>query len=190
VIHDDPLEVMMLTATVASDRIHEHHHGVAIEHDGVTVVNEHGMAIVRPEQETLSRQRLPFFLGVSAASTGSTGISMNLVVIPPHSAAEPHSHRGFETAVFMMKGGVDVRYGPALESHLRLDEGDFLFIPANLPHQPVNVGDEPVYCIVARNDANEQESVELFVADQSDGTPDRLCPRRRSILSRLTRRCG
>jgi len=120
------------------------------------------MVIVRPEKETLSRQRLPYFVGVSAASAGAAGISMNLVVIPPHSAAEPHSHRGFESAVYLMKGRVDVRYGPALDARLTLEEGDFLFIPANMPHQPVNLGGEPALAIVARNDANEQESVELF----------------------------
>ncbi len=120
------------------------------------------MRIVRPEKETLSRQRLPYFVGVSAASAGATRISMNLVVIPPYGAAEPHSHRGFESAVYMMKGRVDVRYGPALEDRLVLEEGDFLFIPADMPHQPVNHACEPALAIVARNDANEQESVELF----------------------------
>jgi uncharacterized RmlC-like cupin family protein len=120
------------------------------------------MTIVRPERETLSRQRLPYFVGVSAASAGATRISMNLVVIPPQGAAEPHSHRGFESAVYMMRGSVDVRYGRHLEELLTLEEGDFLFIPADMPHQPINYADEPALAIVARNDANEQESVELF----------------------------
>ena len=87
---------------------------------------------------------------------------MNLVVIPPHGSAEPHFHRGFESAVYMMKGQVDVRYGPSLDELLVLEEGDFLFIPADMPHQPVNQAAEPALAIVARNDANEQESVELF----------------------------
>ncbi len=120
------------------------------------------MTVVRPEKETLSRQRLPYFVGVSAASAGATRISMNLVVIPPFGAAEPHSHRGFESAVYMMKGRVDVRYGHELEQLLVLEEGDFLFIPADMPHQPINHAGEPALAIVARNDANEQESVELF----------------------------
>jgi uncharacterized RmlC-like cupin family protein len=120
------------------------------------------MVIVRPEHETRSRQRLPYFVGVSGPSAGATGISMNLVVIPPQAAAEPHSHRGFESAVYLMKGRVDVRYGHALEERLTVEEGDFLFIPADMPHQPVNLGMEPALAIVARNDPYEQESVELF----------------------------
>lgn len=117
--------------------------------------------VVRPDQKTLSRQQLPYFVGVSSDS-GATKISMNLVIIPAHSAAEPHFHRGFESAVYMMKGGVEVRYGINLEESLTLEEGDFLFIPSDMPHQPVNHSDEPVLAIVSRNDANEQESVELY----------------------------
>lgn len=120
------------------------------------------MTVVRPEEETLSRQALPYFVGVSGVSTPATKISMNLVIIPPHGAAEPHYHRGYETAVYMMKNKVDVLYGENLEDHLVLEEGDFLFIPADMPHQPVNNSDEPALAIVARNDANEQESVEIF----------------------------
>ena len=121
------------------------------------------IVIVRPETETLSKQRLPYFVGISGSSAGSTRISMNLVVIPPSTAAEPHSHRGYETAVYIMKGRVDVRYGHHLERLMSLEEGDFIFIPADLPHQPVNLDPvEPAHCIVARNDANEQESVEIF----------------------------
>jgi uncharacterized RmlC-like cupin family protein len=37
---------------------------------------------------------------------------------------------------------------------------DFLRIPADVPHQPVNLSDtEEVIAVVARNDPNEQESV-------------------------------
>jgi uncharacterized RmlC-like cupin family protein len=122
------------------------------------------VVIVRPEEETLSRQRLPYFVGVSGPSAGATRISMNLVVIPPQAAAEPHSHRGFESAVYMMRGRVEVRYGHDLEERLTVEAGDFLFIPADMPHQPVNLGGEPALAVVARNDPNEQESVELFPA--------------------------
>jgi uncharacterized RmlC-like cupin family protein len=40
--------------------------------------------------------------------------------------------------------------------------GDFLFIPPGVPHQPINVSaTEPAIAIVARNDPQEQEHVEL-----------------------------
>ncbi len=122
-----------------------------------------GMVIVRPDDEVMGKQSLPYFLGISGGSAGATGISMNLVVVPPGGAAEPHSHRGFETAVYMVRGEVEVRYGPTLGERLTLSAGEFLFIPADLPHQPVNHDpDRPAFALVARNDANEQESIEHF----------------------------
>ena len=122
-----------------------------------------GVVVVRPDEEIMGRQALPFFVGISAASAGASNISMNLVVVPPGGAAEPHSHRGFETAVYMAKGRVDVRHGDRLSASLILEEGEFLFIPADVPHQPVNLSaTDPAFAIVARNDANEQESIERF----------------------------
>ncbi len=122
-----------------------------------------GMVVVRPHEEVMGKQSLPYFVGVSGVSAGATGISMNLVVVPPGGAAEPHSHRGFETAVYMLRGVVEVRYGHTLGDRLTLSAGEFLFIPADIPHQPVNHDpDVPAFALVARNDANEQESIEHF----------------------------
>lgn len=120
---------------------------------------------VRPDATTMTRQRLPNFVGISAATAGATGISMNLVIIPPGAAAEPHLHRDYETAIYLLKGRVETRYGPGLRQSVINEAGDFLFIPANVPHQPINLSDtEPAQAIVARNDANEQESVEPYDA--------------------------
>ncbi|MDQ4098809.1 MAG: cupin domain-containing protein [Actinomycetota bacterium] len=121
------------------------------------------VVVVRPQAEIMGRQSLPFFVGVSQASTGARGISMNVVVIPPSGAAEPHSHRGYETAIYVLKGKIRVRHGRGLADTTFIEAGDFMFMPAYMPHQPVNVSDtEPAMAIVARNDANEQENVEVF----------------------------
>ncbi len=122
---------------------------------------------VRPAEEVLSRQHLPYFVGISHNTAGATGISMNLIVIPPGGAAQPHLHRGYETAIYILEGDVQTFYGPDLRQSMTNHAGDFLFIPANVPHQPVNLNkDRPVRAIVARNDADEQESVELYPAAQ------------------------
>lgn len=111
----------------------------------------------------MTRQNLPNFIGVSAGSAGATALSMNLVIIPAGGAAAPHLHDGYETAIYILKGEVDTRYGPGLRQSLIARTGDFLFIPPNVPHQPVNLsGDEPAMALVARNDPNEQESVRPY----------------------------
>lgn len=115
---------------------------------------------VRPPDEVMSRQGLPYFVGISEKTAGAQGLSMNLVVIPPGGAAHPHRHRGYESAIYLLKGRVETRYGPGLQERVINQEGDFIFIPPNLAHQPRNLSDtDPALAIVARNDPNEQENV-------------------------------
>ena len=124
------------------------------------------IVVVRPDAEILSRQKLPLYVGISGETAGATGISMNMVVIPAGGAAAPHLHRGYETAIYLLKGRVKTLYGEGLKKSMINEEGDFLFIPADVPHQPVNLSEtETAIAIVARNDPNEQESVEPYPTD-------------------------
>ena len=119
-----------------------------------------GLVVVRPDVDTMSRQGLPHFVGISEATAGASGISMNLVVIPPGAAAEPHLHVGHETAIYHLEGRVEVRFGPGLRQSVNCMAGDFVFIAPGVPHQPVNQSrSQAARVIVARTDANEQESV-------------------------------
>jgi uncharacterized RmlC-like cupin family protein len=107
-----------------------------------------------------TRQGLPSFVGISQATAGAKGLSMNLVVIPPGGAAKPHLHRGYESAIYLLKGRVETRYGRGLRQSVVNEAGDFIFIPPDVPHQPRNLSStEPALAIVARNDPNEQENV-------------------------------
>jgi uncharacterized RmlC-like cupin family protein len=115
---------------------------------------------VRPSREILTRQRLTYFVGISGETVGSYGLSMHLVVIPPGARAEPHSHRGYETAIYVLEGRVETRYGPRLESTVVSEAGDFLFIPPGVPHEALNLSaTEPARAIVSRNDPAEQDNV-------------------------------
>jgi len=115
---------------------------------------------VRPNESVMTLQRLPYFVGVSGRTCGAKTLSMNMVVIPAGGAAEPHYHRGYETAIYVLKGRIETRYGAGLMRSVINEEGDFLFIPPGLPHQPVNLSaSESALAIVARNDPGETESV-------------------------------
>jgi uncharacterized RmlC-like cupin family protein len=120
---------------------------------------------VRSGDAFANRQKLNLFEGISDRTCGSRGISMYKVVIPPGGCAEPHAHRGYETAIFVLKGEIETRYGDGLAKKVVNVAGDFLFIPADVPHQPVNIGTEIAEAIVARNDASEQENVAPYVVD-------------------------
>lgn len=118
---------------------------------------------IRPDAEVMTKQRLPYFVGVSKETVGAQGISMNLVVIPPGASPEPHYHKDFETAIYILQGEVETRYGAGLKETMINRKGDFVFIPPGVPHQPFNLSKtEPAMAVVSRNDANEQENVVLY----------------------------
>ncbi len=121
---------------------------------------EQRVVAVRPDREISTRQRLPYFIGVSADTVGATGLSMHLVVIPPGARAAPHLHQGYETAIYVLEGRVETRYGDQLSESVVSEAGEFLFIPPGVPHEAINLSEtEPARAVVARNDANEQERV-------------------------------
>lgn len=115
---------------------------------------------IHPKSAHLSKQLLPNFEGISAKTAGSTKLCMHLVVIPAGGKATPHYHNGYETALYIVWGRADTCYAPNLEHSSINEAGDFLFIPPNVPHQPINLSTtEEVVAVVAHNDPNEQESV-------------------------------
>jgi uncharacterized RmlC-like cupin family protein len=119
-----------------------------------------GIIVVKEGVAIDAKQEIPYFVGVSARTAGAQGISMQRVVIPPGGAARAHVHLGYETAIYIVQGQVETRYGPGLRESIINTAGDFLYIPADVPHQPRNLSaTEPAIAIVARNDANEQEHV-------------------------------
>lgn len=118
---------------------------------------------IRPVATTDSKQGLPIFQGISGRNSGAKKISMNKVVIPPGGAAKAHVHKGYESTVYLIRGRVQTFYGEGLKKSVINEAGDFLYIPADLPHKPVNLSaTEPAEAIVARTDPNEQESVEHY----------------------------
>lgn len=125
--------------------------------------NSTEIVTIRPDSETMTRQHLPYFVGISKTTVGAKGLSMNLVIIPPGGTAEPHFHRDYETAIYLIKGRVETRYGEGLKQSVINEAGDFIFIPPGVPHQPYNLSaTEPAHALVARNDPNDQENVVLY----------------------------
>jgi uncharacterized RmlC-like cupin family protein len=54
-------------------------------------------------------------------------------------------------------------YGENLAEHLTVEAGEYLYIPAGMPHLPYNPSQtEAAVALVARTDPNEQESVVLL----------------------------
>jgi uncharacterized RmlC-like cupin family protein len=133
-------------------------------------MNDHEPVVrnVRPDREVMTRQRLPYFIGISGQTVNATGLSMHLVVIPPGARAEPHIHVGYETGIYVLEGTVCTRWGAALENEVVSQAGDFLFVPPGIPHEAINLSaTEPARAVVARNDPAEQDKVLPFPPDQA-----------------------
>ena len=123
---------------------------------------------IRPDVEVMTRQGLPYFVGISGQTVGAQGLAMHVVVIPPGGRAQPHVHVGYETGIYVLEGRVRTRWGARLEHEVVSGPGGFLFVPPGVPHEAINMSDaEPARAIVARNDAAEQDKVEPYDAGKS-----------------------
>ena len=108
------------------------------------------------------KQALDYETGISKQSAGAEAICMHRLVIPPGGKGKAHLHEGHETAIYVLSGEAGMWYGENLEHDMRAKAGDYVYIPAGMPHLPYNVSDtEAVVAVLARTDPNEQESIEL-----------------------------
>lgn len=101
--------------------------------------------------------------GISAQSVGARGIHLQIVKMPPGGRAKAHKHEHHESAIHVLSGESGMWYGERLEHHLVAKAGDFLYIPADMPHLPYNLS-EAAECVavIARTDPNDQESLVLL----------------------------
>ena len=103
--------------------------------------------------------------GVSQALAGATGIHLAIATIPPGCASSPHYHVNCESAIYVMKGHGRFIIGENLDNELPIGPGDFIYVPQDGVHQPVNDSNEVMELIVARN--TPVEIVEEYTAKQS-----------------------
>ena len=90
--------------------------------------------------------------GVSKSLVGTEGIHLAIATIPPACASSPHYHVNCESAIYVAKGNGRFLTGKNLETSLNIGPGDFIFVPPNSVHQPVNDSQsDPLELIVARN---------------------------------------
>lgn len=129
--------------------------------------------VVRAGEQFQGKQGLLYAPGISAESAGARGIHLQFVTLPPGARAKAHKHAAHETAIYVLSGVSGMWYGERLEQHMEVKAGDFLYIPADMPHLPYNPSQtEDCVAIIARTDPNDQESIVLLPHfDTEDRTP-------------------
>ena len=105
---------------------------------------------------------------VSQATTGATNIYMGVFRVPAGAQSRPHYHESCESAVYMLSGRLEVRWGDHLEQTVTIEHGDMVYVPPRETHILQNLSDsEPAEYVVAR-DSPTEDSVEVPWAEKSD----------------------
>ena|SRR5579872_801239 len=116
--------------------------------------------LVRPGVASEGRTGVTYAAGVSAATAGAQGLCLQLASLPPGARSRAHQHDHHESAAYVLEGEMVLRFGEQLEQQVVARPGDFIYIPAGVPHLVINGSDtEPTVAVLARNDGREQEDV-------------------------------
>ncbi len=116
--------------------------------------------VVRGGESYVGKQGPRYTPGVSAETVGSQGLWLGSVTLPPGGRTKAHVHEAHESAFYMVSGDeAELWTGTRLEHREVAHAGDYLYIPAGVPHVAVNRGEMPAVFVGARTDPREQESV-------------------------------
>ena len=117
--------------------------------------------VVRGSQSYRSEQGSVYAPGISAETAASKVVFLGIVTIPPGERTRAHIHHNHESAFYLLSGGeVELWTGDQLEHRDVANAGDYLFIPANVPHVAVNRSKTaPAVFVGVRNEPTAQESV-------------------------------
>ncbi len=103
----------------------------------------------------------PVTLGMNrevALSGGRTGGALwaGTNLIKPRSATGAHHHGELHSIIYVICGEAHMRWGDRLEWIAKAGPGDFLQVPAWLPHQEINASDtQDLHCVIVRSGPEE-----------------------------------
>ena len=119
--------------------------------------------VVSAAQPYISPQGSRYEPGISAETVGATSIFLGVITLAAGQRTKAHAHSRHESAHYMLSGEeVELWTGPRLEHRDVVRPGDYLFVPAGMPHVAVNRSGTPAMFVGARNEATAQESVLLL----------------------------
>src|ERR1700739_3122365 len=83
--------------------------------------------------------------------SSSSHVCGGIMIAQPHTASSVHHHGEQETIIYVLGGSGQVRWGRYGEHSETVRPGDFVVIPAELPHQERNPTEETVPWVVIRS---------------------------------------
>jgi uncharacterized RmlC-like cupin family protein len=116
--------------------------------------------VVHGSQPYESEQGSFYTRAISAETVGAKSLFFGIVTIPPGGRTKAHVHQSHESAFYVLSGeNIELWSGGQLEHREIARAGDYLFIPANVPHVAVNRGAMAAVFVGARNEPTAQESL-------------------------------
>ena len=126
----------------------EHDHGDAVPAVGADCVVVRGDAL----EVDVASGAMTRLAGVSERLSGARGIHMSVATVPPGRCSMAHYHVNCESGIYVMSGEGLFLHGAELQHEAEIGPGDFIYVPPDANHQPVNTSDtEPLVLVVARN---------------------------------------
>jgi uncharacterized RmlC-like cupin family protein len=120
------------------------------------------MKVVKPAAEHRSTPRgVVGGAEISQATTGATNIYMGIFQVPPGAQSRPHYHASCESAVYMLSGTLDVRWGDHLEQTVTIGPGDMVYVPPRETHLLQNLSETEAAEYVVARDSPTEDSVEV-----------------------------
>ncbi len=131
-------------------------------HNGIRVVPRTNTSKDTPA--TLGMNRM---VAISGSRTNSAALWAGTNLIKPGSMTGAHHHGALESIIYVVRGEAHMRWGDRLEWITKAGPGDFLQVPAWVPHQEINSGSEDLHCVLVRSGPEEVViNVELDAVDE------------------------
>jgi len=119
------------------------------------------MKVIKPGPDRVVPRGVVGGAEISQATAGAHNIYMGVFRVPAAARSRPHYHANCESAVYMLSGTLDVRWGEHLEESVRIVAGDLVYVPPRETHILENPSpSDPAEYVVAR-DAPTEDSVEV-----------------------------
>jgi len=119
------------------------------------------MKLVKPAPDRAVPRGVVGGAEISQTTAGAANIYMGVFRVPAGNQSRPHYHADCESAVYMLSGRLNVRWGEELEHELALEPGDLVYVPPRETHLLENPSDREAAEYVVARDAPQEDSVEV-----------------------------
>jgi uncharacterized RmlC-like cupin family protein len=118
--------------------------------DGIKVVKAADRSCETPDTKGMNRR-----VAISGRG-GSQALWAGTNHIKPGEITGAHHHGHLESVIYIISGYALMRWGERLEYITKAGPGDFLLVPAWMPHQELNASEtEDLHCALVRSGVEE-----------------------------------